>query len=127
MSTTEFRPDQDAYIRAHSWMAAFAMGAAMLLLWAAGNPHVWTGGIGGFAAIALRGLYMRSEEMAAVWTLTGTALTGPNERSIALGDISKVNRMGGYVQVITKGGEKHLIKYQADPKAVAAALEEAAQ
>jgi hypothetical protein len=126
MTATEFRPDQDAYLRAHSWMAAFAMGAAMTLLWVTGNPHVWTGGIGGFAAIALRGLYMRSEEMAVVWTLTDTELTGPAGRSIPLAGIAKVNRMGSYVQVITEGGDKHLIKYQADPKAVEAAILEAA-
>ncbi len=122
MSATEFRPDPQAYLRAHSWMAAFGMGAAMLLLWLMGNPHVWTGAIGGLAAVAVRGLYMRSEEMAVVWTLTDTHLTGPAERNIALDDISKVNRMGTYVQVITKTGGKHLIKYQADPKAVAAAI-----
>ncbi len=126
MTQTEFLPDTQAYLRAHSWMAVFGMGLAMLLLWLAGNPHVWTGAIGGLAAITVRGLYMRSEEMAVVWTLTDTALTGPAERNIALTDIAKVNTMGTYVQVVTKGGDKHLIKYQADPKASAAVIERAA-
>lgn len=126
MSATEFRPDPQAYLRAHSWMAAFGMGAAMLILWVMGNPHVWTGAIGGLAAIGLRGLYMRSEEMAVVWLLTDSALTGPAERNIPLADIEKVNTLGTYVQVITKRGDKHLIKYQADPKAVAATIERAA-
>ncbi len=126
MSTTDFRPDAQAYLRAHSWMAAFGMGAAMLILWVMGNPHVWAGAIGGLAAVALRGLYMRSEEMAVVWTLTDTALTGPAERNIPLAGIEKVNTLGTYVQVITKRGDKHLIKYQADPKAVAAIIEQAA-
>ena len=126
MSATEFRPDPQAYLRAHSWMAAFGMGAAMLILWTMGNPHVWTGAIGGLAAITLRGLYMRSEEMAVIWTLSEAALTGPAGRNIPLANIENINTLGTYVQVITNNGEKHLIKYQADPKAVAAAIERAA-
>ena len=45
-----FTPDRSAYIRAHAWMAAFAMAAGMGTPWAAGNPHIWTGPIGGLAA-----------------------------------------------------------------------------
>jgi hypothetical protein len=120
-----FTPDRSAYIRAHAWMAAFAMAAGMGVLWAAGNPHVWTGAIGGLAAIALRGWYLASEELAVVWTISGGVLTGPAERSVPLHDIETIRSMGGYVQVITKGGDKHLIKYQADPASTLSAIERA--
>ena len=54
MDVIEFNPNRNAYITAHAWMAAIAMVAGMVILWAMGNPHVWTGAIGGLAAIVLR-------------------------------------------------------------------------
>lgn len=117
-----FTPDRSAYIRAHAWMAAFAMAAGMGILWAAGNPHIWTGAIGGLAAIALRGWYLASEELAVVWTISGGVLSGPAERRVPLSEIETIKSMGGYVQVITKGGDKHLVKYQADPGKTVAAI-----
>lgn len=125
MSTLTFRPDPKAYVRAHIWMSAIGMAAAMALLWFMGNPHVWTGAIGGLAAIALRGWYMRSEELTATWDIKDGHLTGPAERRIALPQIETVRTLGSYVQVITKSGDKHLIKYQADPAATQHAIERA--
>ncbi|MEX5599963.1 hypothetical protein [Pseudophaeobacter sp. C1-32P7] len=120
-----FTPDRSAYIRAHAWMAAFAMAAGMGILWAAGNPHIWTGAIGGLAAIALRGWYLASEEMAVVWRIADGVLTGPAERRVPLGEIETARSMGSYVQIITRGGDKHLIKYQADPAVTLSAIERA--
>jgi len=120
---TTFTADRTAYIRSHTWMAALAMAAGMVILWAMGNPHVWTGAIGGLAAIILRGWYLMSEEIAVVWTLSDTALTGPAERNIPLTQIERVRTIGSYVQVVTKSGDKHLIKYQADSAATARTIE----
>jgi hypothetical protein len=120
---TTFTPDRTAYIRSHAWIAALAMAVGMMILWAMGNPHVWTGAIGGLAAIILRGWYLASEDLTAVWTLSDTHLTGPAERNIPLIQIERVRIMGSYVQVVTKSGDKHLIKYQADPAATAGAIE----
>ncbi len=120
-----FTPDRSAYIRAHAWMAAFAMAAGMGVLWAMGNPHVWTGAIGGLAAIALRGWYLASEELAVVWRISDGVLSGPGERRVPLPEIAAVKSMGGYVQVITRGGDKHLIKYQADPAQTLSVIERA--
>ncbi|UWQ38022.1 hypothetical protein PNH50_03170 [Leisingera aquaemixtae] len=125
MAAREFKPDRGAYVRAHAWMAAIGMGGAMAVLWIMGSTHIWTGAIGGLAAIALRGWYMASEELAVVWTLTEDALTGPAGRGVALSQIGTVRTMGSYVQVVTKGGDKHLIKYQADPAATLNAIERA--
>ena len=121
----QFSPDKTTYIRSHAWMAALAIAAAMALLWIVGNDDIWIGAVGGLAAIALRGWYMASEEMAVVWTLKDGQLTGPQGRIIATSQIEKLRTVFGAVQVITTTGDKHLIKYQADPAAVISALERA--
>lgn len=125
MSETRLTPDAGAYLRSHAWMAAFAMAAAMGALWATGSPHIWTGAVGGLAAITFRALYARKEELAATWVLGADALTGPTGHRIATTNIASVKALGSYVQVITKDGHKHLIKYQADPAATIAAIERA--
>lgn len=125
MTEQIFFADKSAYIRSHTWMAACAMAGGMVILWLMGNPYLWTGAIGGLAAIALRGWYLASEELAVEWTLGDTALTGPAERRVLLSQIELVRTMGSYVQIVTTTGDKHLIKYQADPAATKAAIERA--
>lgn len=120
-----FAPDKGAYIRTNAWLAALAMAAAMIVLWLIGNPYIWTGAPAGLAAIGLRAWYLSSEELVANWEMTETTLTGPGSRKVALNQIQAVNTMGSYVQVVTKSGDKHLIKYQADPAATKAAIERA--
>ncbi len=124
-SVTQFIPDRGAYIRTNTWLAALAMAGAMLILWLIGNPYVWTGAPAGLAAVGVRAWYMASEELAANWEMNGTTLTGPGPRKIALNQIEAVNTMGSFVQVVTKGGDKHLIKYQANPAATKTAIERA--
>jgi hypothetical protein len=125
MNVIEFNPNRSAYVTAHAWMAAIAMVAGMVILWAVGNPHVWTGAIGGLGAIGLRGWYMMSEELAVTWRVENRVLTGPAERRVPLDQIETIKTMGSYVQVITKGGDKHLIKYQSSPSTTVAALHHA--
>ncbi|KIC40349.1 hypothetical protein RA27_14805 [Ruegeria sp. ANG-R] len=120
-----FTPDRTAYIRTNTWLAAFAMATAMAVLWVIGNPYVWTGAPAGLAAVGLRAWYLASEELVATWEMTGTTLTGPGPRKVPLDQIASVNTMGSFVQIITKGGDKHLIKYQADPAATKATIERA--
>ncbi len=120
-----FAPDKGAYIRTNAWLAAGAMAAAMVVLWLIGNPYVWTGAPAGLAAVGLRAWYLASEELVATWQMTDTTLTGPGQRTVALNQIEAVNIMGSFVQIVTKGGDKHLIKYQADPAATKAAIERA--
>jgi len=120
-----FAPDKGAYIRTNTWLAALAMAGAMAVLWLISNPYVWTGAPAGLAAIGLRAWYLASEELVATWNMSDTALTGPGARSVALSQIQAVNTMGSFVQIITKDGNKHLIKYQADPAATKAAIERA--
>lgn len=124
---TEFKPDRSTYIRAHAVMAAIAMAAGMVILWLLGNPHVWTGAVGGLVAVALRGWYMLDEVMEESWTLSGRSLKGPYERKALLQDIVKLRIIAGSVQVITRNGDKHLIKYQPDPQAVLNRIDAARQ
>lgn len=122
---TEFRPDKDTYIRTHAVMTALAMAAGMVMLWLLDNPHIWTGAVGGFAAVVVRGWYMASELLEEVWTLDSKGLKGPYQRSVTFSNIDKVRTLAGAVQIVTKSGEKHLIKYQEDPQSVVAQINEA--
>ncbi|EPX76724.1 hypothetical protein [Salipiger mucosus] len=118
-----FAPDRDTYVRSHVTLAALAMAGAMLVLWLAGVPHVWTGAVGGLAAVAVRGWYLMDEELAHTWELTDAGLHGPALRYVALEDIAKLRSIGSAVQIVTRGGDKHLIKFQPDPAATVARIE----
>ncbi|WP_171183870.1 hypothetical protein [Ruegeria sp. HKCCC2117] len=120
-----FAPDKGAYIRTNAWLAAVAMGGAMLVLWLIENPYIWTGAPAGLAAIGIRAWYLASEELVAKWEMSDTTLTGPGPRKVPLNQIQTVNTMGSFVQIVTKSGDKHLIKYQSDPAATKAAIERA--
>ena len=121
-----FAADRGAYLRSHAWLAALAMAGAMAILWAFDNPHVWTGAVAGLAGIGVRGWYLAGEELAAAWELSDTSLRGPGERIVPLNQIAQVRTMGSFVHVITRSGDKHLVKYQADPAATKAQIERAA-
>lgn len=121
----EFAPDRATYWRDQAWMAALGMAGGMAVLWAIGNPHVWTGAVGGLAAVGLRSWYLLSEEMAVRWVLTEERLLGPNGRRVRLGEIERVRSLGSAVQVVTTSGDKHLLKYQADRDATLARLRRA--
>jgi hypothetical protein len=49
-----FRGDSGTYWREHAWIAAIAMAGGMAILWALGNPHVWSGAIGGIISFEVR-------------------------------------------------------------------------
>ncbi len=122
---TSFTGDKAVYWRAHAWMAAFAMAAGMVILAALGNPHVWTGAIGGLAAVAVRAFYLASDELKTRWDLTNQRLLGPGARAISLEKIDLVRTLLGAVQIVTKTGDKYLIKYQSAPDQVIAEIEAA--
>jgi len=120
-----FRPDRATYWRDHAWLAAAAMAIGMAVLWAMGNPHLWTGAVGGLAAVAVRAGYVASDELGARWDLTDRRLLGPQTRAVRLKEIATLRRLGSAVQVVTRAGDKHLIKYQADGAATRARIERA--
>jgi hypothetical protein len=124
-SVTRFPADHATYFRAHMRLAAVFMAGAMGALWLLGNPDIWAGGFAALAAIGVRGVYLRSDELGNSWRIEQGNLTRPNTINVALGDISDIRQLGSFVQIITTAGHKHLIKYQADPAATIAAIERA--
>lgn len=122
---TSFTADRGTYYRDHAWLAAAAMALGMGILWALGNPHVWTGAVGGLAAVAVRAFYVASDEMAVRWDLTDRRLLGPGTRAVPLAQIKAINTLGSAVQIVTHSGDKHLLKYQKDRAATRARIEAA--
>ena len=120
-----FQGDKATYIRVHVVMAI--VGAALITggLILAGNPDWWVGIVGSFAGIAMRGYYIADEQLGFKWVLTESALLAPDEHRIDLSEIKTVRSLLGAVQVITRAGDKFLIKYQAAPKAVIADIKAA--
>lgn len=115
----EFRPDPVSYWRAHGIMALLGGVAAGIVLVALGNPDPWVGPFGAVLAIGLRAAYVRSEALSEVWTLTPTHLSGPGGRAIPRSQITVVRPVLGAVQIVTSTGDKHLIRYLANPAAAA--------
>ena len=100
-----FHPDRATYWRDHAWLAAIAMGIGMAILWAMGNPHVWTGAVGGLAAIAIRAGYVASDELKVRWDLTDRRLLGPHSRAVRLAEIKELRTLGSAVLVVTLAGD----------------------
>ena len=113
----EIAASRAAYNREH--VVLFFIGAALMygVLMAVGNPFPWTGIVGAAFAIFIRWIYVASEAMDVVWTLTKTHLIGPAERSIPLASIKTARRLFSAVQVITVTGDKYMLKYLPDPDA----------
>jgi hypothetical protein len=76
-------------------------------------------------AIGLRAAYLKSEALAEDWKLTNRRLIGPGGRIVPLSSLKLARPFLGAVQLVTQGGDKHLIKYQANPAATVAAIEQA--
>ncbi|GGE22686.1 hypothetical protein SAMN05421774_10747 [Gemmobacter megaterium] len=121
----EFRPDRAAYWRGHLIMAALGGVVAGVALLALGNAAPWVGPVAAVLALAVRGSYLASEVLALRWQLTDRRLILPGARAFRLQDIVTVRAFLGDVQLITRQGDKHLIKYQPQPARVIAAIEQA--
>ena len=122
---TSFYPDRGAYWKDHIVLAAVAMAIGMAALFFMGNPYIWTGAVGGLAAVAVRALYVASDELQVRWDLTNRRLLGPGQRIARLDQISSLKTFGSAVQVVTSTGDKHLLKFQADRPAVMADIRDA--
>lgn len=115
----EFRADRLAYWRGHLILAVLlGVAAGLILLWQ-GNPYPVAGPLGAAIAIAARAAFLASEAFTDVWRLTDRRLLGPGGRAIPLPQVQAARPFLGAVQVSTTTGDKHLIKYQADPAATA--------
>jgi hypothetical protein len=92
--------------------------AGLFLVWQ-GNPYPIAGPFGAVLAIGARAAYLASEALAETWRLTDRRLLGPGGRAIPLAQVQSARPAFGAVQVTLTTGDRHLIKYQADPAATA--------
>lgn len=117
-----FAPERATYWRTHAIMALIGGVLAGLVLIAVGNPDPWVGPVAAVLAIAARAGYLKSEVFAEEWRLTGRRLLGPQGRIAPLGSVKLARPFYGAVQIVMQSGDKHLIKYQADPAGVVAQI-----
>lgn len=118
----EFRADRMAYWRSHLIMAVvLGTAAGLFLLWQ-GNPYPVAGPFGAVLAIGARAAYLASEALTETWRLTDRRLLGPGGRSIPRAQIRAARPFLGAVQITTTTGDRHLIRYQADPAATASRI-----
>jgi hypothetical protein len=118
-------PDAGVYWRSHGIMAVVLGLLAGITLVVMQQPAPWVGPLGAVLAIGLRATYLKSEALGEVWRLTNRRLLGPAGRIVPLSSLKTAQPFFGAVQLITQGGDKHLIKYQLDAVAVVAAIEKA--
>lgn len=111
------RSDRGRYLRDHGIMAV--LGGVLALI---GNDHVAIGALGAVLAIAARGIYLMSEQLGQRWWLTNRRLILPGARAVFLAEVEAVRKILGDVQVVTRGGDKHLIKHVAAPEALMAEI-----
>ncbi|MCU0903424.1 MAG: hypothetical protein MUE83_06065 [Tabrizicola sp.] len=116
---TEFRADRTAYWRSHLIMAVVLGAAAGLFLLWQGNPYPVAGPFGAMLAIGARAAYLASEALSETWRLTDRRLLGPGGRALPLTQIRSARPFLGAVQITTANGDRHLMKYLADPAATA--------
>ena len=120
-----FQADRRTYLKSHAILAVAAGLGATLVLAMLGNAAPWVGFPAAVLAIGARGAFLMSDELGAVWTLTDRALNGPGGRRVLLENLAKARKIGNAVQLVTRSGDKHLIKFVAEPEAIVARIEAA--
>jgi hypothetical protein len=118
-------PDAGVYWRSNGILAVALGLLAGVVLVVMRQPAPWVGPLGAVLAIGLRAAYLKSEALGEVWRLSNRRLLGPAGRVVPLSSLKTAQPFFGAVQLITQGGDKHLIKYQLDAVAVVAAIEKA--
>lgn len=117
-----FSGNRTTYIKEHLMLAAIGAVLGVAILMAMGNPHAWTGAVGAVLAIAVRGVYVASEQIGFTWHLTDRRLISPAGVTIPRSEIETARVIISATQVITRAGDKYMLKYQADPAATAATI-----
>ena len=118
----EWRSDRGRYWRDHGVMALVLTALAGLVLWLLDVEHIAIGALGAILAVGVRGLYLQGEQMKSVWRLTDRRVILPHGGAVGLMEIETQRKILGDVQLITRAGDKHLLKHLADADAVLADL-----
>ena len=112
----EIRPDRGRYWRDHAILALVGMAGVGGVLLAIGSPHAAIGALGAPLAVGARALYLASESLGARWWLTSQRVLLPGARSVGLLEVETVRKLLGDVQIITRSGDKHLLRHIAEPE-----------
>lgn len=118
----EIASDRGRYWRDNAVLALLGMLAVGGVLLALGNTHAAIGALGAPLAIGARAAWLASEQLGNRWWLTSRRLWLPGGRALVLGEIATARRLMGDVQIVTRGGDKHLIRHIADPAALVAEI-----
>jgi len=118
----EIASDKRLYWRDHAVMALASTLIIGLVLWVMDNEYAAIGAMGAILAIGVRGLYLASEQLSARWWLTSQRLLLPGNRAVTLLEIETARRLIGDVQIITRAGDKHLLKHIANADALVEAI-----
>lgn len=121
----EIMSDRATYWRDHGVMAVLGMVGVGLVLWLIGSPHVAIGSLGAVLALAVRGVWLYSEQMKFRWVLTNMRMVGPGGRSVFLLELEQVRRLFSDIQLVTKTGDKFLLKHNAKAEQIVAQIEAA--
>jgi hypothetical protein len=121
----DWRPDRARYWRDHALLGAVAAVGAGVVLWLMAVPAPLVGALGAAGAVAVRAAYLASETLGMGWRLTDRRVLMPGGRAVGLAEIKVARNLMGAVQLITRAGDKHLLRHLADPAAALAALERA--
>lgn len=121
-----FSADRRRYWTDAASMAGLGIAAVILMLPVLGKAsQIPVGILGVVAAVVARSAWLASEVFARRWQLTDRRLIGPQGRQVMLLEIAAIRRLMGDVQVVTRDGQKHLIKHLADPQSVIDRIEAA--
>lgn len=121
----EWRPDRGRYWRDHGLMALGLMALAAAVLWLIGSPYPAIGSLGAVLAVAVRAAYLAGETLSLHWALSDRRVFLPGARSVNLLELATIRPLLGDVQLITKAGDKHLLKHLAQPADVVQRITEA--
>lgn len=123
----DFRPDRGRYWRDHAVMAGVLTLLALVVLWLIEAPWPAIGALGALAAVGVRAAYLASETLSLRWVLTDRRVLLPGGGAVPLLELAQVRTILGDVQLITRSGDKHLLKHLADGAGVVARITEAAE
>jgi hypothetical protein len=121
----EIASDRGRYWRDHGILAVVGMLGVGGVLLAIGSPHAAIGALGAPLAIGVRAAYLASEQLGHRWVLTDRRILMPGGRSVGLMELATVRRLLGDVQLITRTGDKFLLRHIAAPAALVAEIEAA--
>ena len=122
---TELSSDRGRYWRDHAVLALVGMAGAGAVLWLIGSDHAAIGALGAVLALAVRGAYLAGEQLKMRWLVTDRRVILPSGGTVMLLEIETIRKLIGDLQIVTRAGDKHLIKHLADVEAAKTTIEAA--